>query len=37
MEHYKISILLNDSTVSKFATKKIDRSKWFIKQSIFCQ
>ena len=23
MEHYKISILLNDSTVSKFATKKL--------------
>ena len=26
MEHYKISKLLNDSTVSKFVTKKIDGS-----------
>ena len=37
MEHYKISKLLNDSVVSKFVTKKMGRSKWFIKWSIFCQ
>ena len=37
MEHYKIFKLLNDSTVSKFMPKKIDRSKWYIKWSIFCQ
>ena len=30
MEHYKISKLLNYSTVSKFVTK-MDQSKWFIK------
>ena len=35
MEHYELSKLLNDSTALKFVTKKIDRSKWFIKQSIF--
>ena len=27
MEHYKISKLLNNSTVSKFVTKKMDRNK----------
>ena len=37
MVHYKISKLLHDSTISKFVTKKIDRSKWVIRQSIFCQ
>ena len=37
MEHYKIFKLLNDSTVSKFMPKKIDRSKWCIKWSIFCK
>ena len=31
LEHYKISKLWNDSTVSKFLTKKIDWNKWFIK------
>ena len=36
MEHYKISKLLNDSNVSKFVTKEMDRGKWFIKWSIFC-
>ena len=35
MEHYELSKLLNDSTALKFVTKKIDRSKWFMKQSIF--
>ena len=37
MVHYKISTLLHDSTISKFVTKKIGRSKLVIRQSIFCQ
>ena len=37
MEQYKISKLLNDSTLSKFVTKQLDRSKWFFKRLIFCQ
>ena len=36
MEHYKISKLLNDSTVSKLVKKNMDHSKLFIKWSIFC-
>ena len=35
MEHYKLSKLLNDSTIWKFVTN-INRNKWFIKWSIFC-
>ena len=35
MELYKISKLLNDSSVSKFVTK--NGLKWFIRQSIFCK
>ena len=35
MEYYKISKLLNNSTVLKFVTKKMDQSKSFIKCSIF--
>ena len=31
MEHYRIYKLLNDSTVSKFVTKKMGRSKGFLK------
>ena len=34
-EFYEISKLLNHSTLSKFVTKKIDRSKWFIKWLVF--
>ena len=37
MEQYKISKLLNDSTLSKLVTKQLDRSKWFFKWPIFCQ
>ena len=37
MTHYKISKLLNYLFVSKYVTKKNNRSKWFIKQSIFSQ
>ena len=37
VEHYKISKLLNNSTVSIFVTKKMSRSEWFIKWSTFCQ
>ena len=37
MENYEISKFLNDPVVSKFATKKIGRSRLFIKLSIFCQ
>ena len=33
MGHYKIPKLLNDSTESKFVTKKMDWSKSFIKKS----
>ena len=37
VEHYKISKLLNNSTVSIFVTNKMSRSEWFIRWSIFCQ
>ena len=37
MGDYKISKLLNNSVLSKFMKKNMDWSKWFIKQSIFCQ
>ena len=36
MEHYKIYKLLNDSTASISVTKKMDRSKSFMKWPIFC-
>ena len=36
MEYYKIFKILNNSTISKFVTKKMDQIKRFIKWQVFC-